>query len=147
MLALVFSLAAAAAPPPPACVAPDGGRLVLELAVTDEEKAQGLMFRDALPVDRGMLFVFQTDGIHPFWMKNTFIPLDMIWLSAAGAVVEVRADVPPCRLDPCPSYASDRPARAVLELAAGAAAKHRITAGSVLRCSGVPGFPSEALPR
>ncbi len=147
MLALVFSLAAAAAPPPPACVAPDGSRIVLELAVTDEEKAQGLMFRDALAADRGMLFVFPTDGIHPFWMKNTFIPLDMIWLSASGAVVEVRADVPPCRLDPCPSYANDRPARAVLELAAGAAAKHRIAAGSVLRCSGVPGFPSEALPR
>jgi len=99
VLALLLSLAAAA-PPPPACIAPDGARLVLELAVTDEEKAQGLMFRDVLPADNGMLFVFPADGIHPFWMKNTFIPLDMVWLSAAGAVVQVRADVPPCRLDP-----------------------------------------------
>jgi hypothetical protein len=144
VISLVLSLAAAAATPPPACVAPDDSRIVLELALTDAEKAQGLMFRDALAADRGMLFVFPTDGIHPFWMKNTFIPLDMVWLSAAGAVVEVRADVPPCRLDPCPSYANDRPARAVLELAAGTAARHRIAPGAALRCSGVPGFPAEA---
>ena len=147
MLSLVLSLAAAAATPPPACVAPDGSRIVLELALTDEEKAQGLMFRDSLPADRGMLFVFPDDGIHPFWMKNTFIPLDMVWLSASGAVVEVRADVPPCRLEPCPSYANSRAARAVLELAAGAAAKHRVAPGAVLRCSGVPGFPMETPPK
>lgn len=147
VLALALSLAAAVAPPPPACLAPDGARIVLELALSDEEKAQGLMFRDVLPADRGMLFVFPTDGIHPFWMKNTFIPLDIVWLSAAGAIVEVRADVPPCRLDPCPSYANVHAARAVLELASGAAAKHGIAPGVVLQCSGVPGFPSEAPPR
>ncbi len=148
LLALgIAATAATAVPQPPACTAPDGAQIVLELALTDEEKAQGLMFRDSLPVDRGMLFVFPGDGIHPFWMKNTFIPLDMVWLSASGAVVEVRADVPPCRLDPCPSYANVHAARAVLELASGAAVKHRITPGAVLRCSGIPGFPSEALPR
>jgi len=147
VLVLLLGLAAAATPTPPVCLAPDGVRIVLELALTDEEKAQGLMFRDTLPADRGMLFIFPTDGIHPFWMKNTFIPLDMVWLSATGAVVDVRADVPPCRLDPCPSYANAYAARAVLELAAGAATRHRVKPGAVLQCSGVPGFPAEALPR
>jgi hypothetical protein len=146
VLSLLLSLAAAATPQP-ACVVPDGSRIVLELALTDEEKAQGLMFRDSLSGDRGMLFVFPDDGVHPFWMKNTFIPLDMGWLSADGTVVEVRADVPPCRLEPCPSYGNTRAARAVLELAAGAAAKHRVAPGAALRCTGVPGFPAEAAPR
>jgi hypothetical protein len=114
---------------------------VLELAQTDAERALGLMFRDTLPGDRGMLFVFSADDVYPFWMKNTFIALDLIWLSAAGEVVEVKAAVPPCRLDPCPSYEPARSGRAVLEVNAGVAAAHSLRPGVRVRFSGVGGYP------
>ena len=141
MLALVLTLAAAAAPPAPLCLAPDGTRIRVELAVTDEERALGLMFRDALAPDAGMLFLFQGDGKVPFWMKNTFIPLDMIWISATGEVVDVHAGVQPCRFDPCPSVEPARPGRAVLEVNAGFAAAHGVRPGAVLQFRDVPGFP------
>lgn len=140
-LALMLS-AAAAAPPssPPMCVVPDGTRVHLELALSDAEKANGLMFRDSLAPDRGMLFLFAVDGTYPFWMKNTFIPLDMVWLTATGQVVTVRT-VQPCRADPCPSYEADGPGRAVLEVNAGFAAAHGVKPGAVLQFLDVPGFP------
>ncbi len=143
---LVFLLAAtiAASPTPvaePTCVVPDGTRIHLELALSDEEKARGLMFRDYLPADRGMLFIFKQDDLLPFWMKNTMIPLDFIWLSADGRVVDVRANVPPCRMDPCPSYPSAVPARAVLEVNGGFARTHGVRPGAVLSFQGAPGYP------
>ncbi len=134
-------LAAAAAAPPPTCAAPDGTVVRLELALTDEERAQGLMFRDALPADRGMLFVFEADEPVAFWMKDTFIPLDLIWLSAGGEVVWVLPDVPPCRSDPCPSYAPPKAGRAVLEVNAGFAAAHGIRPGALLQFRDVPAYP------
>lgn len=140
MLVLIAALAMAASPPP-ACVTPAGTRIVVEPAVTDEERALGLMFRDSLEADHGMLFVFQSEGTLPFWMKNTFIPLDFVWLSGSGTVVEVRPDVQPCRLDPCPSYSNAAPARAMLEINAGAAARLGLKPGVRLRCEGIPSFP------
>lgn len=100
-----------------------GGQAVTaELAVTDEARAKGLMFREKLLADQGMLFVFEADGYHSFWMKNTLIPLDLLWLDAARRVVHIEADVPPCCEDPCPTYGPKIPARYVLELKAGSAA-------------------------
>lgn len=136
-----IALAAAAAPTQPLCVAPDGTRMRLELALTDEERANGLMFRDVLPPDSGMLFIFESDDLVPFWMKNTFIPLDLIWLSSAGEVVDVRADAQPCRADPCPNYTPAKPGRAVLEVNAGFAAAHGLRPGVILGFRDVPGFP------
>ena len=143
MLTIALVLAAAAAAPSsslPTCALPDGTRVRLELALSDAEKANGLMFRDSLPADHGMLFIFVVDGKYPFWMKNTFIPLDMVWLTATGQVVSVRT-VQPCRADPCPSYEPAGPVRAVLELNAGAAGAHGVKPGAVLRFADVPGFP------
>ncbi len=140
-MTLALLVLAAVAPAKPICVTPDGTPVTLELALTDAEKQLGLMFRDTLAADAGMLFIFDADGTLPFWMKNTFIPLDFVWLSAAGEVVDVRADVPPCRDDPCPSYPSSKPARAVLEVNAGFAAAHGIRPGARLRFADVPGFP------
>jgi hypothetical protein len=134
--------AAAAATPPPVCTAPDGARIRLELAISPEERAMGLMFRDALAADAGMLFVFPEDDRHPFWMKDTFIPLDLVWLDAQGKVVDVRAGVQPCRRDPCPSYTALAAGRAVLEVNAGFAAKHSIAVGARIRCENVPEFPA-----
>jgi uncharacterized membrane protein (UPF0127 family) len=128
-------------PGAPECVTPDGTHVHLELALTDEEKQLGLMFRDTLPSDHGMLFIFDADGPLEFWMKNTFIPLDFVWVSAAGEVVDVRAFVRPCRSDPCPSYGSGKPARAVLEVNAGFAAAHGVRPGEQLQFQNVTGFP------
>ena len=139
---LLAAMAAPATAPAPVCVVPDGTRIHLELALSDNEKALGLMFRDSLPPDRGMLFPFTTDSNLPFWMKNTYIPLDLIWLDASGTVVDVRPDVLPCQSDPCPSYPSRAPARAVLEVNAGFAAAHGIHAGVKLAFDNVPGYPA-----
>lgn len=99
---------------------PDGKSVTAELAGTDEERQRGLMFREKLGFDQGMLFVFDKESAYAFWMKNTLIPLDMLWLDKDRRIVHIWRNVPPCKEDPCPSYAPDRPGLFVLELAAGA---------------------------
>ncbi|MGC8916428.1 MAG: DUF192 domain-containing protein [Thermoanaerobaculum sp.] len=141
MTAFFLAMALAGQHLGPTCVLPDGSVVLLELAVTEEQKALGLMFRDVLPPDHGMLFVFERDDYLPFWMKNTLIPLDFIWLDAQGMVVDVKVSVPPCKLEPCPSYKPNRPARAVLELLGGQAEAHGVKPGARLRFTGVPGYP------
>lgn len=120
---------------------PDGSIIRLELALTPEEIAQGLMFRPSLPADRGMIFLFQETRHPTFWMKNTLIPLDIVFLDERGTVVDVEHRAPPCAAEPCPRYTSRAPSRAVLELAAGVAAEHAVGEGSVIRFEGVPGYP------
>ena len=105
----------------------------LEIAADQEMRSQGLMYRDHLADDRGMIFVFPQSGDYAFWMKNTIIPLDMIWIDEGKKVVHVTSDVPPCQADPCPSYPPGAQAMYVLEVAAGVAAKHHVAAGDVLR--------------
>lgn len=112
---------------------PSGSVYRLELAKTPEEQAQGLMYRESLPEKSGMLFLFPDAVVHKFWMKNTMIPLDMIWLDANGKVLFVNAGTPPCKADPCDNYGPDAPASSVLEIAGGLAAREKITAGSTLR--------------
>jgi uncharacterized membrane protein (UPF0127 family) len=75
-------------------------------------------------------------------MKNTLIPLDIVFLDEKGAVVDISADATPCRADPCPHYTPSRPAIAVLELAAGTAARHGLEPGSLIRFSGITGYPA-----
>jgi hypothetical protein len=116
---------------------PSGAVYRLELARTPEEQAQGLMFRESLPDRAGMLFLFDAAGDHHFWMKNTMIPLDMIWMDESGKVLYVSANTPPCKADPCPTYGPNAPARQVLEIAGGMAAKESVTVGSTLKLLGV----------
>jgi uncharacterized protein len=97
------------------------------------------MFRESLAAGKGMLFLFPRRGVYPFWMKNTLIPLDMIWLEADGRVVDVKAAVPPCPGDPCPSYSPSGQASYVLELASGEAGAHGVTPGSVIVLRGIEG--------
>ena len=120
----------------PRIIFPDGWALRLEIANDDELRAQGLMFRDRLAPDAGMLFFFERDGEYGFWMKNTRIPLDMIWIDSNRRVAHVKFNVPPCHADPCPSYPPHAQARYVLEVAGGVAQKHGIKAGDVLRFEG-----------
>ncbi len=128
----------AAAAAGPRAEMPSGSVYSLELALTPEDQAQGLMFRESLPERTGMLFVFPEDAPHHFWMKNTMIPLDMIWMDASGKVLFICADTPPCKADPCATYGPDASARQVLEIAGGLAAKEKIMVGATLKFSDLP---------
>ena len=119
----------------------DGFVIDLELDITPEEVANGLMFRPSLAANRGMLFIFEVERLPSFWMKNTLIPLDLIFLDSTGMVVDVVPNVQPCAADPCPNYSSTEPSRAVLELAAGSAETHGLEKGSLIAFDRTPGFP------
>ena len=106
-----------------------------ELADTPFKRAQGLMYRDSLPDDRGMLFIFGESQAWTFWMKNTRLPLDILWLNEQKQIVHLEANVPICTLsgDGCPQYQSNEPAMYVLELRGGRAKALRLTRGTKLR--------------
>jgi len=116
----------------PHAVLPDGFTVDLELALTPQEVTDGLMFRPSLPEKRGMLFIFEVDRYPAFWMKNTLIPLDLIFLDSTGLVVDVVANVPPCAADPCPTYEPLRRASYVLELNAGQARREGAVVGATV---------------
>ena len=112
----------------------DGQRYTVEIAADDAERARGLMFRDAMPMDRGMLFIHEREEPQAYWMKNTRIPLDILYFDDDRRLVSQQRDVPPCSLgDQCPPYPSDAPARYVLELNAGEAARLKLEPGAELR--------------
>lgn len=91
----------------------------LEVAITPEQQALGLMFRTFLPDDRGMLFVFDRPELVGFWMKNCKIPLDMIFMRD-GVVRYIQVNAPPCEADPCPTYGpTDVMVDKVIELRGG----------------------------
>ncbi|MBH2010910.1 MAG: DUF192 domain-containing protein [Xanthomonadaceae bacterium] len=120
-----------------------GQRYAVELADDDAERARGLMFRDAMADDRGMLFVHDTQEPQAYWMKNTRIALDILYFDNDGKLVAQQRDVPPCSLgDACPSYPSNAPARYVLELNAGQAEKLKLQDGTTLIFG--PGIPTAA---
>jgi len=121
----------------PRIILPDRSAIIVEVASDDATREQGLMYRDHIAEDRGMIFLFPQVGEYPFWMKNTFIPLDMIWIDSDHRIVHIAHDVPPCKADPCPNYPPNAKAASVLELAAGVAAKHHLKDGDVLRFEGM----------
>lgn len=99
-------------------IVPNGTTIQLEVARTDEEQAKGLMYRPALPDNRGMLFPLPSPQLIRFWMKNVPVPLDMVFLRD-GVVKYVEASAPPCAKEPCPNYGPDVPIDTVIELRAG----------------------------
>jgi hypothetical protein len=82
-----------------------------------------------------MLFIFEDERILSFWMKNTQIPLDMIFASANGTITEIKYDVEPCLTDPCPTYPSEHPNKYVLEVNAGFSDENHIQVGDRLNFS------------
>ena len=123
--------AATASPPTQMlAIAPGGETLVLEVAQTDDERARGLMGRAEVPAGTGMYFGLEGSGRHSFWMFNCLVPLDIIWIDDAGAVVDVSENTPPCPALPCISYFPRAPASAVIELAAGEARRLRLLPGA-----------------
>jgi uncharacterized membrane protein (UPF0127 family) len=109
-----------------------GERFIVEVVETPEKQALGLMFRDSIPDDHGMLFIFPVEGMRSFWMKNTRIPLDIIYFDAGLKLVSVAEDARPCRTQRCPSYPSEGPAKYDLELNSGKAAKLGLEPGDIL---------------
>ncbi|MEM8779535.1 MAG: DUF192 domain-containing protein, partial [Cyanobacteria bacterium P01_G01_bin.49] len=103
----------------------------LEAARTPEQQSIGLMYRDSLAENRGMIFVFEELRPVRFWMKNVSIPLDMIFL-ANGKVKAVISAVPPCQADPCPTYGPDGLVNQVIELSSGRAVELGIKEGDNL---------------
>jgi uncharacterized membrane protein (UPF0127 family) len=100
--------------------------LVVEVAVTPDQQATGLMFRKSLPEGRGMLFDFKEDREISMWMKNTFVPLDMIFIRRDGTVHSIAENTTPESLKPIYSRG---PARAVLEVVAGTVRRLGIAPG------------------
>jgi uncharacterized membrane protein (UPF0127 family) len=113
-----------------------GQKFSTELATSDASRQLGLMNRDTLASDHGMLFVFTTESPRGFWMKNTLIPLDILYFDANRRLVSMQLNVPPCKADPCATYPSHAPARYVLELSAGMAQRIGVQAGDVLKIEG-----------
>jgi uncharacterized membrane protein (UPF0127 family) len=147
-LALALALLACAgkapeAPRPPAprvvVETADGGRhaVTVELARTDAEHERGLMYRRELAEDAGMLFVFPEAAPRTFWMKNTLIPLDMLFIDEAGVVAGVVRDAEPLTLTPRGPGPEIR-ARWVLEVRGGWAARHGVEPGARVRLENVP---------
>ena len=115
---------------------PQGERAVsVEIVATSAQIQRGLMFREHLPPDHGMLFLMENEQVWSFWMQNTLIPLDMLFiagdLTIAGIVenAEPRTEV---------MRKVDKPSRYVLEVNGGYAAAHKVTAGSKVRFENVP---------
>jgi uncharacterized protein len=116
---------------------PDQTRVSVEIADTEERRQRGLMFRERLGPSEGMIFLFEEPGAYPFWMKNTLIPLDMIWVGADERIVWIAHSVPPCKADPCPSYHHKGEALYVVEVASGFARQHGLKVGDQLTFKGI----------
>jgi uncharacterized membrane protein (UPF0127 family) len=104
----------------------------VELAVTEEERAVGLMHREYLDQDKGMLFIFEEPGEYGFWMKNTLIPLDIVWIDENKEVIFIGKDIRSCKQEPCPSINPRKPTKFVLELNADTADKIGLEKGDKL---------------
>lgn len=113
-----------------------GTRYQVEVAADAGTRAQGLMYRDELADGHGMLFIHDTQEPQAYWMKNTHIPLDILYFDNQRRLVSQQRDVPPCSAgNACPPYPSGAPARFVLELNAGQAAELGLVDGAVLGLS------------
>lgn len=104
----------------------------VEVAQTPEQRQRGLMGREELDADAGMIFLYFEATKGGFWMKNTLIPLSIAFFDRDGEIVDI-LDMKPCRIDPCPSYFPDSPYYGALEVNAGAFRRWGVTEGDVIR--------------
>jgi len=117
-----------------------GSAFSTEFATNDASRELGLMNRTNLAADHSMLFIFTDDQPRAFWMKNTLIPLDILYFDKARRLVAMQLDAQPCKADPCALYPSGgQYARYVLELKAGTAGKLGLRLGDTLAIDGDPG--------
>lgn len=104
-------------------------KLTIEIADNDAERQQGLMYRKTMPDSCGMLFIMPTNEPQSFWMKNTYLPLDILYLNESKKIVTIQANRIPFSEDPINSFEN---ARYVLEVNAGYSQRHGIQKGDVL---------------
>jgi uncharacterized membrane protein (UPF0127 family) len=105
-------------------------KFTLEVADTPDKQTKGLMFRRELPSSEGMIFIYESEKINSMWMKNTYIPLDMIFLDKDKKVVGILENVPPLTLD---SRRVDKPSRYVIELNAGTVKEVGLKVGDLVK--------------
>lgn len=108
----------------------------VETMRTRDELERGLMYRRYLARDHGMLFVFSDEAPRTFWMKNTLIPLDMIFTTSDGTIVKIWKNVSPCREKDdrqCPLYSSGKPTKYVLEIPGGVTDEIGVREGDILK--------------
>jgi len=108
----------------------------IEVATNDEQRARGLMFRNEMAPDAGMLFVYRRDRVLTMWMANTYLPLDMLFIGSDGRIVRIAENTIPLSRT---TISSRNRARAVLELNAGTARRLGINVGDVVKYDGLPG--------
>ncbi len=101
----------------------------VEVADTESTRLQGLMFRQPLAQDSGMLFIFEQEGRTGFWLKNVRFPLDLIWINQDKKIVDIQANAQPCQGEDCLTYYPHKDASFGLEVNAGFAAKHKLRIG------------------
>ena len=106
----------------------NGNKINVEIADEPQEQSLGLMHRQVLEENRGMLFIFDNAQIRNFWMKNTLIPLDMLFISKDLVIVDI-IEAKPCKEDPCSIYSSKNPAKYVLEVNKGYSDKKGVHTG------------------
>lgn len=114
--------------------------VLVEVVDTPEARNRGLMYRKELPEGHGMLFLFENEANHTFWMKNTEIPLDLLFLGPGGHVVGVHENAVPYSTEP---IAVAAPSKSVLEVPAGFVKRHGISIGDR---AGIENVRSELLP-
>ena len=105
----------------------------LEIASTSLEKSIGLMHRTHLNKNTGMIFIFKDEKPQSFWMKNTLIPLDLIFIDSNNQIVDIKHSFQPCKSEPCESYTSSKPAIYVLEINGGLAKEMEIKTGQKVK--------------
>ena len=104
----------------------------IEIADTEELRSLGLMYREDIPQDYGMLFIFPTPGIRSFWMKNTYIPLDIAFIDSEERIIDILT-MEPCINDPCPTYMIYKPFKYALEVKSGFFERYGFSEGAKIK--------------
>ena len=110
---------------------PRGQVIRVETMMDPKDMLRGMMFRTSLAPDRGMLFVHVKPGLFGYWMYQTYIPLDIVWMDSSKHIVEIVTNAPPCKTEAskCPHFGGTQAAQYVLELAGGMAQKYGLRVG------------------
>lgn len=140
VLALVLLMGACRAGEP--WVEVGGQRYFVEIADEPDERELGLMFRDELAANEGMLFIWPRPAPRSFWMRNTRISLDIVYIGPDLEIVSWSLDTPPCRTSRCPGYPSGAPAQFVLEVNAGEMERLGVEIGDRVRVGNVAAIES-----
>jgi uncharacterized protein len=136
LASICFTMTACQAEPQVVIVTQDGREVAfgVEIADTPAKRELGLQYRRDLPSDRGMIFLFSREAEQTFWMKNTPIPLDMIFISGERRIVGISEQAVPFSLDP---RSVGRPSRFVLEINGGLSKRYGIRPGDLVRFQGI----------